>query len=164
MMKINMFKLKEFNHTPLTLTFWEAEAGGSWWIWGQPGLQHEFQDSQVYVRRPYLKNKTKSWKKFYNGQLLCTSSRFCNTWFTVFVLLLFWGFVGGSSPALGRVSLFKSWLSWNSLWRPGWSQTHKDLNAAGSRVLGINGVHSLLLALEFNIYWSFFFQGKQTNT
>jgi hypothetical protein len=27
---------------------WEAEAGGSLWVWGQPGLQSKFQDSQGY--------------------------------------------------------------------------------------------------------------------
>jgi hypothetical protein len=32
----------------------EAEAGRSLWVWGQPGLQSEFQGSQVYVERPCL--------------------------------------------------------------------------------------------------------------
>jgi hypothetical protein len=29
------------------------------WVWGQPGLQSEFQDSQGYSEKPYLENKTK---------------------------------------------------------------------------------------------------------
>jgi hypothetical protein len=30
------------------------------WVWGQPGLQSEFQDSQGYTEKPCLKqNKTK---------------------------------------------------------------------------------------------------------
>ena len=33
----------------------EAEADKSLWIWDQPGLQSEFQDSQDYIERPCLK-------------------------------------------------------------------------------------------------------------
>jgi hypothetical protein len=29
------------------------------------------------------------------------------------------------------------WLSWNSLCRPGWSRTHRDLPASASLVLGL---------------------------
>jgi hypothetical protein len=45
----------EKNHTfdPST---WEAETGGSLWVWGQPGLQSGFQDSQGY--RETLSQKT----------------------------------------------------------------------------------------------------------
>jgi hypothetical protein len=32
------------------------------WVWGQPGLQSEFQDSQGYTEKPCLKKKKK--KKF----------------------------------------------------------------------------------------------------
>jgi hypothetical protein len=35
----------------------EAEAGQALWVRGQPGLQSEFQDSQGYTEKPYLKNK-----------------------------------------------------------------------------------------------------------
>jgi hypothetical protein len=35
----------------------EAEAGRSLWVWGQPGLQSEFQDSQGSTEKPFLKNK-----------------------------------------------------------------------------------------------------------
>jgi hypothetical protein len=35
----------------------KAEAGGSLRIQGQPDLQTEFQDSQGYKLRPWLKNK-----------------------------------------------------------------------------------------------------------
>ena len=35
----------------------EAEAGGLW-VWGQPGLQREFEVSQnCYTEKPFLKNK-----------------------------------------------------------------------------------------------------------
>jgi hypothetical protein len=34
------------------------------WVWGQPGLQSEFQDSQGYTENPCLKNqKTKQKQK-----------------------------------------------------------------------------------------------------
>jgi hypothetical protein len=37
----------------------EAEAGESMWVWGQPGLQIEFQDSQGYTEKSCLeKNQT----------------------------------------------------------------------------------------------------------
>jgi hypothetical protein len=39
------------------LNAWKAEAGPSLWVQGQPGIQSEFQDSQGYVERPYLKTQ-----------------------------------------------------------------------------------------------------------
>jgi hypothetical protein len=33
------------------------------WVWGQPGLQSEFQDSQGYTEKPCLKKKKKKKKK-----------------------------------------------------------------------------------------------------
>ena len=35
------------------------------WVWGQPGLQNEFQDSQGYTEKPWLKkpNQTKKTQK-----------------------------------------------------------------------------------------------------
>jgi hypothetical protein len=41
---------------------WEAEAGG-FWVWGQPGLQSEFQDSQGYTVKPCPEKKQKKRKK-----------------------------------------------------------------------------------------------------
>ena len=41
---------------------WKAEAGGSLWGQGQPGLCSEFQNSQGYVERPCLKDKRK-WRR-----------------------------------------------------------------------------------------------------
>ena len=35
----------------------EVEAGGSLWLWGQPGLQSEFQDSQGYTEKSCLKKQ-----------------------------------------------------------------------------------------------------------
>lgn len=32
-----------------------AEAGGNRWVQGQPDLQYEFQGSQGYIEKPYLK-------------------------------------------------------------------------------------------------------------
>ena len=48
----------------------EAEAGRSLCIWGLPGLQSEFQDSQGYTEKPCLKktnnqNKTNKTQKLY---------------------------------------------------------------------------------------------------
>jgi hypothetical protein len=37
---------------------WEA-VQADFWVWGQPGLQSEFQDSQVYTKKPCLKTTTK---------------------------------------------------------------------------------------------------------
>jgi hypothetical protein len=37
----------------------EAEAGGSLWVLGQPGLHNELQGSQNYTLRPHLNNKQK---------------------------------------------------------------------------------------------------------
>jgi hypothetical protein len=34
------------------------------WVWGQPGLQSEFQDSQGYTEKPCLKKKKKGNEKF----------------------------------------------------------------------------------------------------
>jgi hypothetical protein len=39
------------------LSTWEAEAGR--FLRGQPDLQSEFQDSQGYIEKPCLENKTK---------------------------------------------------------------------------------------------------------
>jgi hypothetical protein len=36
------------------LSTWEAKAGRSLWVQGQPGLQSEFQDSQGYTEKPCL--------------------------------------------------------------------------------------------------------------
>ena len=36
----------------------EAEADGPLWIWGQSGLHSDFQDSQSYIVRLYLEEKT----------------------------------------------------------------------------------------------------------
>jgi hypothetical protein len=33
------------------------------WVWGQPSLQSEFQDSQGYTEKPCLKKKKKKKKK-----------------------------------------------------------------------------------------------------
>jgi hypothetical protein len=42
----------------------EAGAGGSLWVWGQPGLKSEFQNSQGYTENPVsLKKKKKKKKK-----------------------------------------------------------------------------------------------------
>jgi hypothetical protein len=35
----------------------EAESGGSLWVWGQPGLQNEFQNSQATQWNPVSKSK-----------------------------------------------------------------------------------------------------------
>jgi hypothetical protein len=44
-------------HT-FNLSTGEAEAG-DFWVWGQPGLQSEFQDSQGYTENPVSINQTK---------------------------------------------------------------------------------------------------------
>jgi hypothetical protein len=44
----------------------EAEADGSLWVWGQPGLQSKFQDHQGYTEKPYLEPPPPSqfWKQY----------------------------------------------------------------------------------------------------
>jgi hypothetical protein len=37
------------------------------WVWGQPGLQSEFQDSQGYTEKPCLKKKKKSFKMIFQA-------------------------------------------------------------------------------------------------
>jgi hypothetical protein len=44
---------------------WEAEAE-DFWVWGQPGLQSEFQDGQGNTEKPYLKKPKKQKQKKYN--------------------------------------------------------------------------------------------------
>jgi hypothetical protein len=39
----------------------EAEAG-DFWVWGQPGLQSELQDSQGYTEKPCLKKQKQKQK------------------------------------------------------------------------------------------------------
>ena len=59
---------------------WEAETGGSLWVWGQPGLQSEFQDSQDYTEKPCLEKKQKEKRKkpsFYYCFLWWCSCPFC---------------------------------------------------------------------------------------
>jgi hypothetical protein len=41
---------------------WE-ERQADFWVWGQPGLQSEFQDSQGYTEKPCLKKKHKQTNK-----------------------------------------------------------------------------------------------------
>ena len=36
---------------------YEAEIGGSLWVWGQPGLHSEFQENQSYIVRRALNLK-----------------------------------------------------------------------------------------------------------
>jgi hypothetical protein len=42
----------------------EVEVGRSLGVWGQPGLQREYQDSHGTQRNPVLKNKISKQKKF----------------------------------------------------------------------------------------------------
>jgi len=50
---IKSYKLGGMVHT-FNPTMWEAEAVGSLWFWGHPGLQSEFQDSQSYMVKSLL--------------------------------------------------------------------------------------------------------------
>ena len=46
--------------------------GRSLWVWSQPGLQREFQDSQGYAEKPCLEKQTTN-KKVCNGEGQCLS-------------------------------------------------------------------------------------------
>jgi hypothetical protein len=37
------------------------------WVWGQPGLQSEFQDSQGYTEKPFFKKQTNKQTKIFYG-------------------------------------------------------------------------------------------------
>jgi hypothetical protein len=43
------------------------------WVWGQPGLQSEFQDSQDYTEKPCLKKTKKKKKKILSDLKLWAS-------------------------------------------------------------------------------------------
>jgi hypothetical protein len=49
---------------------WEAEASG-FWVWGQPGLQSEFQDSQGYTEKPCLENLKREKKMYPSWMCWC---------------------------------------------------------------------------------------------
>jgi hypothetical protein len=51
-------------YTPLIP--WEAEAGKSLWIWGQPYLQREYQESQGKKEKPCLEKTNKDMGKQIN--------------------------------------------------------------------------------------------------
>jgi hypothetical protein len=43
-------------HTPL-IPVLGRQRQADFWVWGQPGLQSEFQDSQSYAEKPCLEKK-----------------------------------------------------------------------------------------------------------
>jgi hypothetical protein len=45
-------------HTPLIPAL-GRQRQADFWVWGQPGLQSEFQESQGYTEKPCLKKQTK---------------------------------------------------------------------------------------------------------
>jgi hypothetical protein len=49
------------------------------WVWGQPGLQSEFQDSQGYTEKPCLEKKKKRKEKKRNLLMCIISSEFSLT-------------------------------------------------------------------------------------
>jgi hypothetical protein len=57
---LNLIKRKLQSFSP---SIWEAEAGRSLWVWGQPGLHSEFQNSQRYIVRLCLQKKKKKKKR-----------------------------------------------------------------------------------------------------
>ena len=60
---MDLYELGMVAHTFNTST-WEVEAGGSLWVWDQPGLQSEFQDSQgCYTETLSQKQKQKTDQK-----------------------------------------------------------------------------------------------------
>jgi hypothetical protein len=40
--------------------WWQRQRQADFWVWGQPGLQSEFQDSQAIQRNPVSNKKTKN--------------------------------------------------------------------------------------------------------
>jgi hypothetical protein len=48
------------------------------WVWGQPGLQSEFQDSLGYTEKPCLKKKKK--EVIYSGALPIFILSVCESW------------------------------------------------------------------------------------
>jgi hypothetical protein len=56
LLKMNKVDLSVVAHN-FTPNTWEAEAGRSLWVWGQPGQQSKFKDNQGYIEKPCLKKK-----------------------------------------------------------------------------------------------------------
>jgi hypothetical protein len=54
-------------HTPLIPAL-GRQRQADFWVQGPPGLQSEFQDSQGYTEKPYLKKPKKKTKKQTNKQ------------------------------------------------------------------------------------------------
>jgi hypothetical protein len=70
------------------------------WVWGQPGLQNEFQDIQGYTEKPVSKNqkkkkKRKKEKRKEKIKVCATATRtvpsFCFVFLKTFNVLIFWG-------------------------------------------------------------------------
>jgi hypothetical protein len=57
----DLIYVRQWWRTPLIPTL-SRQRQVDLWVWGQPGLQSEFQDSQDYIEKPCLKNKTTTTK------------------------------------------------------------------------------------------------------
>ena len=71
-------------HTPLFSTL-GRQRQANFWVWGQPGLQSEFQDSQCYTEKPFLEKYIYIYNHYAKilgtciNQLYETSMRWWNT-------------------------------------------------------------------------------------
>jgi hypothetical protein len=59
--RIHSFFARQWWHMPLIPAL-GSQRQADFWVWGQPGLQSEFQDSQGYTEKPCLKKKKKTHK------------------------------------------------------------------------------------------------------
>ena len=70
---------------------WEAEAGGSLWVWGQHGLQSEFQYIQECYRETLSKNQNQKQKNLLKNLLvLCVCVCVCQIVLCMYTCLRPW--------------------------------------------------------------------------
>ena len=97
----------------------ERQGQADFWIWGQPGLQSEFLDSQGYTEKPCVKEKTKTKTKQNKTDLKWTCMNlcivlaypnFCNKK-PFLSLLLLWCGLSHNGPCIGALALMTWWGS-----------------------------------------------------
>jgi hypothetical protein len=62
-----MQQARQWWYTPLIPAL-GRQSKADFWVWGQPGLQNEFQDSQGYTEKPCIKNPKNKQIKILNNK------------------------------------------------------------------------------------------------
>jgi hypothetical protein len=87
----NSFHLKNISrwawwHTPLIPAL-GRQRQADFWVWGQPGLQSEFQDSQGYTEKPCLHHSCSAGWYSYNKTINCIKPKCYNASFVALTFL-----------------------------------------------------------------------------